>query len=52
MEVERIEPLLPEIVELHGRWRANKVALIFEDESLTYSELNRKLNQRLQLLEE
>ncbi len=45
MEVERIEPLLPEIVELHGRWRANKVALIFEDERLTYSELNRKLNQ-------
>ena len=38
-------PLLPEILALHGRWRANHPALICDEVSETWSEFTRNLNR-------
>jgi len=38
-------PLLPEILSLHGKWKASKKALIFEEETLTWQELDAATNQ-------
>jgi long-chain acyl-CoA synthetase len=39
------ELLLPEILELHGRWRGNWPALITEDEQLNWRTLNFRTNR-------
>lgn len=39
------DPLLPEIFALHGKWRAQKEAVICEHERLTWGHFDRRLNQ-------
>lgn len=38
-------PLLPEILALHGKWKAQKTALIFGNERLSWQELDTATNQ-------
>ncbi len=38
-------PLLPDIFELHGKWRAEKPALITPDETLSWAQFNARCNQ-------
>lgn len=38
-------PLLPEILSLHGKWRATKPAVISGDTTLTWAELETQTNQ-------
>jgi len=38
-------PLLPEILALHGKWKREKPALIFGDETLSWRSLNNAANQ-------
>ncbi|MBL4639624.1 MAG: AMP-binding protein [Kordiimonadaceae bacterium] len=38
-------PLLPEIIALHGKWKAGKIAVISQDEHLTWRELDEASNR-------
>lgn len=38
-------PLLPEILSLHGKWKAAKPAIIFGSEALSWSDLEAQTNQ-------
>lgn len=38
-------PLLPDILALHGKWKAGKTALIADDTTLSWLELNKAANQ-------
>jgi acyl-CoA synthetase (AMP-forming)/AMP-acid ligase II len=38
-------PLLPDMVRLHGRWRPKKPAVIDEEKSLTWGEIDKTSNQ-------
>ncbi len=38
-------PLLPEILSLHGKWRATKPAVIFEGRELTWGEFEARTNR-------
>jgi acyl-CoA synthetase (AMP-forming)/AMP-acid ligase II len=38
-------PLLPEILALHGKWKGQKPALVFEDTSLSWNEFNTATNR-------
>ena len=39
------DPLLPDIFALHGKWRAEKPALITEDETLSWKSFNERTYQ-------
>lgn len=45
MKIESSQPLLPEIIELHAKWRTHETAIIFQGRELSWLEYNRKLNQ-------
>lgn len=38
-------PLLPEILSLHGKWKGDKTALVFEDERLSWRDLDSATNR-------
>lgn len=42
---DRHAPLLPEILALHGKWKDQKTALICDDISLSWAELDARTNQ-------
>ncbi|HEX2494703.1 MAG TPA: AMP-binding protein, partial [Steroidobacter sp.] len=44
-ELEASAPLLPEIFALHGRWRANREALVCDDVRETWGEFARSVNR-------
>lgn len=39
------QPLLPEIISLHGKWRARQTAVVAQDETLTWSELDARTSR-------
>ena len=39
------QALLPQILALHGRWKAGCRAIVCGDQSLNWNEFNRRLNQ-------
>lgn len=45
MQFDIKAPLLPDFVRLHGKWYPHKLAIIDEERSLTWSELDRASNQ-------
>ncbi|MEX2326953.1 MAG: AMP-binding protein, partial [Pseudomonadales bacterium] len=44
-EFDASAPLLHEIFALHGKWRKNRLAVICEDEQLTWAEFSAAINQ-------
>ena len=42
---EAPQPLLPELIARHGRWRASRVALVADERRLTWAELERATAQ-------
>ena len=43
--IQQTNPLLPEILTLHGKWRANKPALITAKETQSWSLFTQRMNQ-------
>lgn len=43
--IQQTNPLLPEILTLHGKWRAHKPALITIEETLSWSQFTQRMNQ-------
>lgn len=43
--IQHTNPLLPEILTLHGKWRAKKTALITSEETLSWSQFTGRMNQ-------
>lgn len=43
--IQNTRPLLPEILALHGKWRAKQAALVFGDKTTSWGEFNHRLNQ-------
>jgi len=43
--IKPTNPLLPDILALHGKWRASKPAVISESETLTWKAFNFRINQ-------
>ncbi|HEY0938810.1 MAG TPA: AMP-binding protein, partial [Steroidobacter sp.] len=39
------EPTLCDIFELHGKWRAERSAIIFQQQRLTWGQLSARINQ-------
>lgn len=44
------QPLLPELIALHGKWRENEIALIFEEQRISWKELNCRVNRVANML--
>lgn len=44
-KIQPTNPLLPDIIALHGKWRANKPAIVSHGETLTWAKLNSRINQ-------
>ncbi|MFC3050887.1 class I adenylate-forming enzyme family protein [Kordiimonas pumila] len=42
---DRSAPLIPEIISLHGKWKASKTALIFGNERLSWQQLDHATNR-------
>ena len=45
MSFTQIDPLLPDVFTLHGKWRKNREAVICGNERLTWSQFDARLNQ-------
>ncbi len=45
MQSQPTAPMLCEHFDLHGRWRAERTAVIFQDTHLSWGELRRRINQ-------
>lgn len=43
--IQQTNPLLPEILTLHGKWRANKPALVTKEETQSWRTLTQRMNQ-------
>ncbi|NNC37325.1 MAG: acyl--CoA ligase [Hyphomonadaceae bacterium] len=43
--IQKTDPLLPDIFALHGKWRANKPAIIADDEALNWDAFTTRNNQ-------
>ena len=44
-QIQPTNPLLPDIFALHGKWRANKPAVVFDGETLSWKAFNSRINK-------
>src|SRR5690606_38216651 len=45
IEGNAVHPTLCEYLDLNGKWRAERTAVVFEDQRLTWGELRARINQ-------